>query len=231
MTSSVDSNIDHDVAIKYWSNVDSTVDGVLGGYSQISRIDLRGSLTFIAKLKRSIRLKDDLLERVADCGAGIGRITAGCLSRVAQTVDIIEPVEKFAEQAKALKPEELGAGKVGKVYQVGLEAWTPDIEAYDIIWNQWCLGQLTDKELVAYLGRCKSGLKPHGWVVVKENLNSAADKEDDFDVSDSSVTRSDFSWNRIFVEAGYKVVHHEVQKGFPKQLGLFPVKTYALRPV
>ena len=52
--------------------------------------------------------------------------------------------------------------------------------------SQWCVGHLTDTELVAYLKRCAEGLRAGGIIVVKENI---ADKEDIFDDEDSSVTR------------------------------------------
>ena len=67
-------------------------------------------------------------------------------------------------------------------------------------------------------------------MVVKENLSTRDFGEDIFDELDSSVTRSDGNFKRIFEEAGLKVVKAEVQGGFPRSLGLYPVKMYALRP-
>jgi protein N-terminal methyltransferase len=61
---------------------------------------------------------------------------------------------------------------------------------YDLIWNQWCLGHLTDAQLTEYLKKCARGLRPDGWIVVKENM-STSDK-DVFDEVDSSVTRCVF---------------------------------------
>ena len=60
-----------------------------------------------------------------------------------------------------------------------------------MIWNQWCVGHLTDAQLVVYLKKCGSVLrkdegKVTGMVVVKENL---APVMDNFDEEDSSVTR------------------------------------------
>ncbi len=82
-------NITHSLA--YWNSVSSDVNGMLGGYPQTSRIDLQGSSNFSQKLRRgrAIALKTPLqpLDRVADCGAGIGRITKGLLLGVARKVD------------------------------------------------------------------------------------------------------------------------------------------------
>lgn len=44
------------------------------------------------------------------------------------------------------------------------------------------IGHLSDDDLVAFLERCRKGLKPGGWMVVKENVimkgNFWIDKED-----------------------------------------------------
>ena len=68
-----------------------------------------------------------------------------------------------------------------------------------------------------------------GWIVVKENLSTEPDGEDTFDETDSSVTRAEESWSRIFGEAGLRVVRPELQAGWPREL--LPVRTYALRPI
>lgn len=114
--------------------------------------------------------------------ARIGRITEGLLLSVAETVDIVEPIAKFS---KGLN----GKDGVGEIYNVGLEEWTPAEKSYDLIWNQWCLGHLTDMQLIEYLEKCGRALKEDGWIVVKENLSTAISGEDLFDEIDSSVTR------------------------------------------
>ena len=84
---------------------------MLGGYPQISRIDLRGSGNFLAKLRRwpSSGPPQTKLPLAVDCGAGIGRVTEGFLTRTCQVVDIVEPVAKFADVIKEKK--ELGSLK------------------------------------------------------------------------------------------------------------------------
>lgn len=112
---------------------------------------------------------------------------------IAETVDVIEPIAKFTASLK-------GKPGVGEVFNIGLEEWEPaGDEMYDLIWNQWCVGHLTDLQLVEYLVRCKSVLSPGGGgeagedgrvagvIVVKENLSTSG--EDLFDELDSSVTR------------------------------------------
>jgi protein N-terminal methyltransferase len=236
-----DASINHTASLTYWNSVSSDVTGMLGGYPQTSRIDLLGSSNFLTKLRRgkTPATKQALppLRRVADCGAGIGRITKGLLMGVAERVDVVEPVEKFtAELVAGLEKEgEEKKGKLGEVVNLGLQDWEPERGGYDLIWNQWCLGHLTDAQLVAYLERCKAGLRTNedggsatSWIVVKENMSTDIWKQDIYDDEDSSVTRSDEKFRELFKKAGLRIVATEVQKGFPKEL--FPVRMYALRP-
>ncbi|KAH8726800.1 alpha-N-methyltransferase NTM1 [Phaeosphaeriaceae sp. PMI808] len=244
-----DASINVDDSLEYWNNVSSDVNGMLGGYPQVSRIDLQGSSIFLTKLRRtSSNTKQPLalLERVADCGAGIGRITKGLLLGVANKVDIVEPVKKFTDELV----QSLGhgqhagngeakddKGQVGQIINLGIQDWTPEPGTYNVIWNQWCLGYLTDAQLVVYLRRCKAGLVQNkdgddatnmSWIIVKENLSTELKHNDMFDEEDSSVTRSDDNFRRLFQEAGLKIVATELQRGMPKRL--FPVRIYALRP-
>ncbi|EAS30123.3 N-terminal protein methyltransferase [Coccidioides immitis RS] len=222
-----DSHIDHEAAINYWSSVTPDLNGILGGYPQLSQIDLRGSKSFLAKVRRSIpSMESKPLQLAVDCGAGIGRITDGFLSKQCDMVDVVEPVEKFAKVIRdgKLKQE----GKIGDIYVVGLQDWVPT-KKYDLIWNQWCLLHLTDAQLVEYLDRCRDALSDAGLIVVKENINSNP-YEDFYDDTDSSVTRAEQNFRKLFARAGYEVVRSEEQLGFPKRLGLYPVMMYALRP-
>jgi protein N-terminal methyltransferase len=224
-TAAPDSHIDHKAAIEYWSSTEPTVNGILGGFPQVSRVDIQGSSNFLAKLRRRSKHfpPKKKLRRVVDCGAGIGRITTGLLAKVAETVDVVEPVKSFTDQ--------INADNLGEVYQVGLEEWDPardGIGPYDLIWNQWCVGQLSDAELVKYLKRLPPVLSEGGWIVVKENLSNHHLGEDVYDKTDSSVTRTDDKFRQLFEEAKLKIVATELQKGMPKDL--YPVRVYALQP-
>ncbi|RDW70067.1 hypothetical protein BP5796_08464 [Coleophoma crateriformis] len=177
-----DAQINHQDAIKYWQGIDADVNGMLGGFPYISRVDLQGSKNFLAKLGIGGKSKKKL-DRAVDCGAGIGRITEGLLVNVASTVDIVEPVAKFSDGLH-------GKAGVGEIFVTGLEDWSPSEGAkYDLIWNQWCLGHLTDVQLVGYLQKCRKALTGDGWIIVKENMSTSG--EDIFDDVDSSVTRHD----------------------------------------
>lgn len=64
--------------------------------------------------------------------------------------------------------------------------------------------------------------------MVKENISSGED--DIYDDQDSSITRTESKFKKIFKDAGLVIVKEEVQRGFPLHLGLFKVKAFALRP-
>ncbi|KAL5117742.1 hypothetical protein ACEQ8H_004352 [Pleosporales sp. CAS-2024a] len=241
-------NVDHSLA--YWKTVSPDVNGMLGGFPQTSRVDLQGSSNFLTKLRRAktptSKTPLPRLERVADCAAGIGRVTTGLLLGVAHRVDVVEPVKKFTDAlVQSLGNGEHayaghdgvsndGKGQVGEVINLGLQDWIPQPGAYDLIWNQWCLGHLTDTQLLVYLERCKAGLRPPSdgeevsgaCVIVKENLSRHMHYM--YDKTDSTVTRSDDTYRLLFKRAGLKVVATELQRGMPK--GLFPIRIYALRP-
>ncbi|KAL8325188.1 hypothetical protein RB597_008449 [Gaeumannomyces tritici] len=227
-----DSLINTDDGRQYWEAVSADLDGMLGGFPYISKVDLQGSKNFLAKL--GIGSKEGLrtVESALDGGAGqtkraaliprysIGRITKGLLLDIAKNVDVVEPITKFT----ATLGEVTG---VRSISNIGLEEWEPQAgTTYDLVWTQWCLGHLTDDEVILYLKRCKAALTPEtGLIVVKENLNSG--EEDLFDKLDSSVTRRGSKFLALFEAAGLRVVRSEIQRGMPK--GLCQVKSYALR--
>ncbi|KAF3121174.1 o-methyltransferase [Orbilia oligospora] len=61
---------DYAAQIAYWTAIPSTVSGMLGGYPQVSRVDLQTSSNFLAKLKPSMGVPVDGVRRGVDCGAG-----------------------------------------------------------------------------------------------------------------------------------------------------------------
>ncbi|KAI9733078.1 MAG: Alpha N-terminal protein methyltransferase 1 [Cirrosporium novae-zelandiae] len=233
-----DSQISPTASLTYWNSIPPNISGMLGGYPYISRVDLQGSKNFLAKLRRwptstsatnGGKGKGKKLKRVVDCGAGIGRVTKGFLVEVGEVVDVVEPVEKFVGEVRRWGKAGGEGEKVGDIYVVGLEDWKP-IKTYDLIWNQWCLGHLTDSQLLQYLKRCRDAVSQEedGWIVVKENMSTNTDGSDIFDELDSSVTRADSKFRSIFQQAGLEIVRTELQKGFPREL--YPVRFYALRP-
>jgi len=273
-----DAQINHDAAVSYWASTPATVQGVLGGFEHISKVELQGSANFVGKVRREIdnisttttytstntsgidntspsqtktanatntngktKEKVEKYDSIVDCGAGIGRVSLGLLSRLGQSVDFVEPVEKFCD---VLRTDQRFDAFRGRVFQVGLEAWDPrtDLDGrkwsgYGIIWNQFCLNQLTDGELVVYLRKCRDYLHDpstssdenkgnRGWIMVKENHTRAEQTSDIFDETDSSVTRTRDKFEGLFENAGLRIVKTGVQKGLPKEI--FPIRMWAL---
>ena len=224
-----DSQIDQAIAVKYWSDKPATVNGMLGGYAQVSRTDLRGSKDFLAKARRLVPGCPAMgkLKRGVDCGAGIGRVINDFLGQECEVVDAVEPVEKFS---RVLSERRLTRNcALGEVLTIGIEDWVPGAKVYDLIWAQWSVPYLTDAQLVEYLVRCRGALTDVGIMIIKENI-SEEPEGDIYDESESSVTRTDAKLRKLFKDAGMHLILSEVQSGFPRQLRLLPVRSYALRP-
>lgn len=224
-----DAEINYDDAIEYWTQTPATVDGVLGGYGEetvVPAMDVVGSNHFLRKLKSRMVVADGYQKVGADIGAGIGRVTKKMLSKHCDKIDLIEPVKPFVEQMEVELSGLREEGKIGTIYDIGMQEWVPEEGKYWVIWCQWCVGHLPDAELVKFFKRCIVGLQPNGTIIVKEN-NTQSD--DDFDPDDSSVTRSDSKFKEIFEKSGLKLISVDTQRGLPKEL--YPVRMYALKPM
>ena len=57
-------------AKKYWESVSADNDGMLGGFAFVSRADLRGSRTFLAKMGIGNRPGQRQVKRALEGGAG-----------------------------------------------------------------------------------------------------------------------------------------------------------------
>ncbi|KAH7926303.1 methyltransferase domain-containing protein [Leucogyrophana mollusca] len=268
--------------IEYWSTQPASLDGVLGGFGSgsLPRVDALGSRQFLMNLLpelstvpstlRPLQTHKSMRTRALDVGAGIGRVTADVLLPLVSDVVLLEPVERFINEALARGNASVGLtashdesgykngwpgiadrSKSVSFYQAPLQDFDPsrphestrllgrvgfspledDAESrFDVIWCQWCLGHLSDVDLVDFLKRSQSALRgPRSLIVVKENLCSEHDEgpRTVFDEQDSSLTRSDGAYKNIFAEAGLSLVREQVQHGLPA--GLYPVKMYALR--
>ncbi|KAI0126296.1 alpha-N-methyltransferase NTM1 [Xylariales sp. AK1849] len=229
-TTPPDTLISRDEGLKYWNGAECDVNGMLGGiptlegFSTMSRVDLQSSRNFLAKLGIGSKPGQRTVHATLEGGAGIGRVTEGLLLKVSEVVDVVEPVAKFTASLQ-------GKDGVRDVFNIGLEDWIPNADdQYDLFWTQWCVGHLTDEQLVQYLERCKKVLNPDGGVIViKENLSNV--DRDMFDTTDSSVTRQDSKFRALFKQAGLRIVKTELQRGLPKSKldELLPIRVYALK--
>ncbi|KAL7696852.1 AdoMet dependent proline di-methyltransferase/Methyltransferase domain containing protein [Lotmaria passim] len=202
-------------ALEYWRNVPATVNGVLGGMEHVHDIDIKGSRKFIESLP------DRGTNRALDCGAGIGRIAKNLLTKMYTTTDLLEPVEHMLEQAK----KELEGLPVGEFILASMETAKLPPKTYDLIVIQWTAIYLTDDDFVRFFKHCQEALTPRGYIFFKENCASG----DRFlvDKDDSSLTRSDKHYKRLFSRSGVRVVKEAFQEEWPADL--FAVKMYALK--
>lgn len=209
-------------AQKYWSSVDPTVNGMLGGFSQISAKELQSSRAFLDDLYRCRPCPER--KRALDCGAGIGRVTKGLLVNFFESVDMAEQDETFCETARTYIGE---TERLGEIHNTGLQDFEFEPETYDVIWCQWVLGQLKDHDLVDFFKRAQVGLKRHGLIVLKENFTRTEEVE--VDIQDSSVTRPLSHMKVLVKRAGLRVVKAKRQAAMPD--GLYPIHMLALRPM
>eukprot|EP00929_Paragymnodinium_shiwhaense_P080147 TRINITY_DN41786_c0_g1_i1.p1 TRINITY_DN41786_c0_g1~~TRINITY_DN41786_c0_g1_i1.p1 ORF type:complete len:699 (-),score=159.02 TRINITY_DN41786_c0_g1_i1:46-2094(-) len=232
----------------FWDKKEASLLGVMDGRPETSEVDLMASAAFLEAAFTPLGMQKPLLppsascatalghELVAlDCGAGIGRVAEGLLSRYFHKVDLLEP----------------SAGLLGKARQVYAEtSWARHfVEAvlqdlpllpgapYDLIWIQWVLLYLTDIDLIAFLRHAKAALSPGstcgaaacgrvpGRIVVKENvmLNRSSGYVDE---RDASLTRSDARLRELFEAAGLRIAATQQQEDWPANL--LPVMMYAL---
>lgn len=90
-------------------------------------------------------------------GAGVGRVVEHVLSKQFAKTDLLEPLPHFMTKAKDAL--ESCSEKIGTYYETGMEKFEFQ-RKYDLIWFQWVIGHLTDKDLVAFLKKCRDNLSP-----------------------------------------------------------------------
>ncbi|MCL4129336.1 UNVERIFIED_CONTAM: hypothetical protein GTU68_064414 [Idotea baltica] len=208
-------------AAAYWEKIPATVNGVLGGFESVSSTDIIGSESL---LKGIFKMRNSPCHtRALDCGAGIGRITKFLLQKHFGKVDLVEQCSQFLDKAKETFKN---SKKIGNYYCIGLQNFTPVPNYYDIIWCQWVLGHLNDKDLESFFTRLISGLRPNGVIVVKENISGEGKVE--LDEEDSSVTRPEELLLQILDRAGLHVFKNIRQRNLPE--GIYEVRMLCCKP-
>lgn len=139
-------------------------------------------------------------------------------------VDLVEQDEKFCEKARETLEV---SGRLGTVYNMGLQDFKDTGVKYDMVWSQWVLGHLTDDDLLNFLKELAKVLDKNGMIVVKENFTK--DNTTIVDDTDSSVTRPLSQFKKLVKNADLRIVKEARQTNFPKSL--FPVYMLAMRPI
>jgi len=102
-----------------------------------------------------------------DAGAGVGRVTKGCLLRRCHEVHLLEACEAWSKQSRRY----LGRKRSERCTFVNrrLEDFGAPSGTYDLIWAQWVFQYLTDVDAVRALESLGRSLSPTGLMVLKEN--------------------------------------------------------------
>lgn len=210
----------YEKARAYWESVPATVEGVLGGFGNLSALDIVESEEFLLKcFKVNKRSKKKMPDSTSlDCGAGVGRVSKDLLKKYYSEVHLVEVAQPLLDQAK----KDL-RGYPAQYFCDSLHTFKPSI-TYDLAWAQWVLGHLTDDDLQAFLERIAGALSPSGLFIIKENVL----REGTFilDEEDSSITRSKEEYERIMRASGLRIRVVTRQQKWPK--GLYPVYMWAV---
>lgn len=231
----------YDKAKAYWNKVDPSISGMLGGIAEVGYIGKYNFFRIFLRCHDFLRILDiqassNFLKllfkfkpapgktRALDCGAGIGRVSKNLLMNEFEEVSLVEQDEKFCAKARETLST---SGRLGEIYNMGLQDFDETGKRYDVVWSQWVLGHLTDEDLVCFFKRISKLLEKNGMFVVKENFTK--NDKTVHDETDSSVTRPLSLFKKLVKKADLKIVKEARQTNFPKNL--FPVYMIAMRPI
>jgi protein N-terminal methyltransferase len=148
-------------------------------------------------------------------GAGVGRVTGAVLLHLVTDVVLLEPVHALIHEAVQASPQWKGIETQEKsvtFVKTPLQSFNPSLKlteedifarvgrsvelegpaTYDVVWCQWCLGHLSDKDLIRFLKQARSALRPGGVIIIKENCceePKPGEPVSIYDPDDSSLTR------------------------------------------
>ncbi|KAM5203224.1 N-terminal Xaa-Pro-Lys N-methyltransferase 2 [Hipposideros larvatus] len=211
----------------FYREVPATEEGMMGNFIELSDPDIQASQEFLRKFVGGgvctfVQGPGRAGTNCAlDCGSGIGRVSKHVLLPVFNRVELVDMMESFLLEAQNYL--QVKGDKVESYHCLSLQEFTPSLGRYDVIWIQWVSGYLTDKDLLAFLSRCRDGLKEHGVIILKDNV---AREGCILDLCDSSVTRDMDILQSIIRKSGLAVLGQERQDGFPEQC--LPVWMFAL---
>uniref|UniRef100_A0A0N5A6I1 Alpha N-terminal protein methyltransferase 1 n=1 Tax=Parastrongyloides trichosuri TaxID=131310 RepID=A0A0N5A6I1_PARTI len=212
----------YEKSASYWAGVNSTVDGMLGGFERLHDPDVQDSKKLITYLRSKKLFKQ--MDRALDCGAGIGRVTKHTLIPYFKTVDMVDVTDSFIENSKKYMGD--SEHKIGNRFICGLQNFEPNENYYDCIWVQWVTGYLTDGDFVKFFKRCKNGLRDGGLIVLKDNITKS--EEPLFDEEDNSWTRSREYIRNLLKDSDLDIIEDKKQLNFPK--GMYEVRMFVMKP-
>ena len=142
-------------------------------------------------------------QRLASSWRGIADASKS-VTFIQGTLQMYDPSSSYASSPSVRTPGATSAASIQVLGRVGYNPEQPIEQGFDVIWCQWCLGHLSDADLVFFFKRCKAALRTKeerpspfafeypGVIVVKENVCPDADDggpDSVWDEEDSSFTR------------------------------------------
>jgi protein N-terminal methyltransferase len=228
--------ITHDIYTntrQYWDGKDALDTAMTNASMEQSDQDIRQNEEFLLK---SCVVPARGNTRALDCGAGIGRITDKLLRRYFDEVDLVDANARFLDKAK--RRLTAGTPHRGIFFHSDLRLFHPlPNRCYDVIWVQWVLMYMKDKDIIAFLKRCTSALKPGGYIIIKENINDAGMAHHALEEGLSGsqhmcMSRPHAHFLGMFFRSGLRVVDSKVYDNSvaPPHIEYFPTKVYLLQP-
>lgn len=153
--------------MRFWKKAAANVEGMTGG--GVSDLDLPWSSDALEYLAQQYGGQRRRFGHALDVGAGIGRVALKVLRQRCDRVDLLEPVAKHLERAKAA----LGDDWPGRFFHSTLQDFKIPVgqSRYDLVWCQWIFMYITDDSVVAFFRYVASALlAPRAVLVVKENV-------------------------------------------------------------
>ncbi|KAJ7338303.1 hypothetical protein JRQ81_011166 [Phrynocephalus forsythii] len=197
-------------AKNFYREVPASEEGMMGDFIELSNTDIESSREFLRNFVGGPGKAGT--DFALDCGSGIGRVSKHVLLPMFKHVVLVDMMENFLSEAQNyLKGQE---NRVDMYYCCGLQEFTPTPQKYDVIWIQWVSGNLTDKDLLGFLIRCRNGLKENGIIILKDNV---AREGCVLDLLDSSVLRDLNILSSLIEKSGLTILSQEKQEGFPEQ--------------
>ena len=204
----------YDKSKGYWEKQDRSVNGMLGGFPEVSGTDLLHSRDLVESLIAKQHLGT---QRAADVGGGIGRVSYYVLSDFFKEIVIVDPVADFLPIAAG----KLGTAVAHQEIVASAQDWAPEGK-FDAIWIQWVLMYLTDEDFVSFLRRCREALAPNGLIIVKDNIGSkdkgAQRSKASFYEEDNGICRVYSHYVDLFAQAELTIVESGLQPDWSKEL-------------
>ena len=220
----------YEIRKKHWETKEPTLESVLGGWEDTHFPDIKCSNELLNGLILTNKLNPN---SALDCACGIGRVTQFVLCNFFNEIDLFEKDEKFVNKTKEIFKNNK---KVKNIICSGIENFEFK-RKYDLIWIQWTLENIEDYDLVPFLKKCKENLNDNGIIIIKENYyfdiedeknnNEEHNKIFEYSKEDFSKQRLDSFYINLFVNNGFKIIHHFINPNWPEKI--MPLIVYVLQ--